>query len=58
MMNSSKTNIDLKDDHLELADPVMHRQIKASMKAHRSGRTRPVRDFLAELKQEKFRNKK
>jgi len=44
--------IDVLDDYLESRDPVLHRRIRASIKAYRSGRTRPVREFLEELKAE------
>jgi len=45
-------DIDALEDYLEARDPAMRRRMRASMKAHRSGRTRPVREFLAELKSE------
>jgi hypothetical protein len=43
-------DIDLLDDHLEASEPVLRRPMRASMKAHRFGRTLPVRKFLDELK--------
>lgn len=46
-------DIDALEDYLETNDPALRRRIRESMKAHRSGRTRPVRQFLAELKSEK-----
>jgi PHD/YefM family antitoxin component YafN of YafNO toxin-antitoxin module len=45
-------DIDALEDYLESRDPAMRRRMRASMKAHRSGRTRPVRELLAELKSE------
>jgi len=42
-------DIDALDDYLESTDPALRRRMRASMKAHRSGRTRPVREFLREL---------
>lgn len=44
--------IDALDDYLETTDPALRRRIRASMKAHRSGRGRPAREFLDELKAE------
>ena len=43
-------DIDALDDYLEARDPALRQRIRRSMKAHRSGRTRPVREFLEELK--------
>jgi PHD/YefM family antitoxin component YafN of YafNO toxin-antitoxin module len=43
-------DIDALEDYLETSDPELRRRIRVSMKAHRSGRTRPVREFLGELK--------
>jgi antitoxin (DNA-binding transcriptional repressor) of toxin-antitoxin stability system len=45
-------DIDALDDYLETADPALRRRIRASMKAYRSGRGRPAREFLDELKAE------
>ncbi|MFQ6130895.1 MAG: hypothetical protein ACE5R4_02555 [Armatimonadota bacterium] len=45
-------DIDVLEDYLDTADPALRRRIRASMKAHRSGRTRPVGEFLDELKAE------
>lgn len=44
--------IDAVEDYLEAQDPALRKRLRASMKAHRAGRTRPVREFLAELKAE------
>jgi len=44
---------DLMDDQSELSDPALQHRIKANMKAYHAGRGRPVREFLAELKQQK-----
>ena len=43
-------DIDSLDDYLETRDPGLRRRMRESMKAHRSGRTRPVRELLEELK--------
>ena len=48
-------DMDALDDYLESRDPALHRRMRASMKAYHSGRTRPVREFLEELKAEKSR---
>jgi PHD/YefM family antitoxin component YafN of YafNO toxin-antitoxin module len=48
-------DIDAVEDYLEAQDPGLRRRLRASMKAHRAGRTRPVRDFLGELKAEESR---
>ena len=45
-------DVDLLEDYLEASDPALRRRMRASMKAHRSGRTRLVREFLDELKRE------
>ena len=44
--------IDAVEDYLEAQDPALRKRLRASMKAHRAGRTRPVREFLDELKAE------
>ena len=41
--------LDALEDYLEATDPGLRRRIRASMRAYRSGRTRPVREFLEEL---------
>jgi antitoxin (DNA-binding transcriptional repressor) of toxin-antitoxin stability system len=43
-------DIDVLEDYLEATDPALKRRIRASMRAHRAGRTRPVREFLDELR--------
>jgi len=43
-------DIDVLDDYLETTDPALRRRLRASIKAHRSGRTRPVREFLEKMK--------
>jgi antitoxin (DNA-binding transcriptional repressor) of toxin-antitoxin stability system len=43
-------DIDALEDYLETRDPALRRRMRESMKAHRSGRTRPVRELLEELK--------
>jgi PHD/YefM family antitoxin component YafN of YafNO toxin-antitoxin module len=43
-------DIDAVEDYLEAQDPALRRRLRASMKAHRSGRGRPAREFLDELK--------
>jgi hypothetical protein len=48
-------DIDLLEDYLEASDPAVRRRMRASMKAHRCGRTRPIREFLEELKREESR---
>ena len=48
-------DIDALDDYLETTDPELRRRIRASMRAHHSGRTRPVRKFLEELKAQRSR---
>jgi hypothetical protein len=48
-------DIDAVEDYLEAQDPALRKRLRASMKAHRSGRTRPVREFLAEMKAEESR---
>jgi hypothetical protein len=45
-------DIDAIEDFLEIHDPKMQRKIRASMKAYREGRTRPVTEFIAELEAE------
>jgi PHD/YefM family antitoxin component YafN of YafNO toxin-antitoxin module len=40
------------EDYLEAKDPALKRKLRASMKAYRAGRGRPVREFLDELKSE------
>jgi len=48
-------DMDAVEDYLESRDPALRRRMRESMKAHRSGRARPVREFLDELKAEKPR---
>jgi antitoxin (DNA-binding transcriptional repressor) of toxin-antitoxin stability system len=48
-------DIDVLEDYLESRDPALRRRMRESMKAYRSGRARPVREFLDELKAEKSR---
>jgi len=48
-------DIDAVEDYLETRDPALRRRLRASMKAYRSGRGRPVREFLDELKAGKSR---
>jgi len=45
-------DIDAVEDYLEAQDPGLRRRLRASMKAYRSGRGRPAREFLDELKAE------
>ena len=45
--------IDAFEDYLEAHDPRLRRKMRESMKAHRSGRSRPVREFLEELKSDR-----
>jgi len=45
-------DIDAVEDYLESKDPALRRRLCASMKAFRSGRGRPAREFLEELKSE------
>jgi len=47
--------MDVLEDYLESRDPALRRRMRESMKAYRSGRTRPVRELLDELKAEKSR---
>ena len=42
-------DIDALEDYLETADPNLLRRIRASMRAHRAGRTRAVRELLDDL---------
>lgn len=48
-------DIDALDDYLETRDPALRRRVRSSMKAHRAGRTRPVRELLARLRAEASR---
>ncbi len=48
-------DIDLLEDYLESRDPALRRRMRESMKAYRSGRARPVREFLDELSAPKSR---
>jgi len=41
------------EDYLEVHDPKVQAQIEKSTKAYLAGRSRPAREFLAELQQEK-----
>lgn len=45
-------DIDAVEDYLEAQDPGLRRRLRASTKAYRSGRGRPAREFLDELKAE------
>ncbi len=45
-------DIDVIEDYMEVHDPKMQRKIRASMKAYREGKTRPVEEFIAELEAE------
>jgi antitoxin (DNA-binding transcriptional repressor) of toxin-antitoxin stability system len=45
-------DIDALEDFLEVHDPKLRRKIRASMKAYRAGRTRPLTEFIAELQAE------
>ena len=47
--------IDAFEDYLEAHDPRLRRKMRESMKAHRSGRSRPIREFLDELKPDRGR---
>ena len=47
--------MDVLEDYLESRDRALRRRMRESMKAYRSGRTRPVRELLDELKAEKSR---
>ncbi len=51
-------DIDEFEDYLELQDPKVERHIKKSTKDFLAGRSRPAREFLAELKTGKKRNGK
>ena len=42
-------DIDVLEDYLEADDAVLQRKLRQSMKAHRSGRSRPLRELLEEL---------
>lgn len=44
------------EDYLELKDPKVKRQIEKSNEDIRAGRTRPVSELLAELRQQKQRS--
>jgi len=46
-------DIDALEDYLEATDPNLRRRMRASMRAHRAGRTRPVRELLDELRAER-----
>jgi len=45
-------DMDALEDIVEMNDPKMRRQIRASMREYRAGRTRPARELLEELKRE------
>ena len=45
-------DIDELEDYLEATDPALRRRMRQTMKAYRSGRGRPAREFLDELKAE------
>jgi hypothetical protein len=42
-------DIDTLEDILEINDPKMQRQIRASMRDYRAGRARPLTELIAEL---------
>lgn len=46
------------EDWLELQDPELQKQIEAGYKEYQAGKTRPARDFLAELRAEAAGHKK
>jgi len=43
-------DINALEDYLESTDPALRRRMRASMNAYRSGRARPLREFMGELK--------
>ena len=43
-------DIDAVEDYLESKDPALRKRLRASMKAYQSGRGRPAREFLEELR--------
>lgn len=45
-------DVDDLEDWLELRDPKLAKQIEEGYQEHQGGKTRPARDFLAELRQE------
>ncbi|HUT75995.1 MAG TPA: hypothetical protein VM221_14305 [Armatimonadota bacterium] len=45
-------DIDALEDYLEATDPALRRRIRATMKAYQSGRGRPARELLEELRAE------
>lgn len=51
-------DIDEFEDYLELQDPKVERHIKKSTEDFLAGRSRPAREFLAELKTGRKRNGK
>ena len=51
-------DIDEFEDYLELQDPKVERHIKKSTEDFLAGRSRPAREFLAELKLTKKKNGK
>ena len=48
-------DMDAVEDYLESKDPALRRRLRASMRAYRSGRGRPAREFLEELKAKEAR---
>jgi PHD/YefM family antitoxin component YafN of YafNO toxin-antitoxin module len=51
-------DIDEFEDYLELQDPKVERHIKKSTEDFLAGRSRPAREFLAELKTSRKKNGK
>jgi hypothetical protein len=49
-------NIDDFEDYLETKNPSRNKQIKQSYKEYLDGKSRPVEEFLAELKGEHIKN--
>lgn len=43
-------DIDAVEDYLEAQDPALRKRLRASMKSYHTGRGRPAREFLDELK--------
>jgi prevent-host-death family protein len=48
-------DIDALEDYLEANDPGIRRKIRQSMRDYRAGRTRPIREFLDELRSKRER---
>ena len=51
-------DVDDLEDWLELQDPKLQKQIEEGYEQYRQGKTRPARDFLAELRKEGVPQKK